>query len=34
MTSQTLYLGLVLAAFGTFGATLFSVSTWQRLTRR
>jgi hypothetical protein len=33
MTGQDLYLAIVLAAFATFGATLFGVSTWQRLAR-
>jgi hypothetical protein len=30
MTPQDLYLGMVIAAFLTFGITLFAVSTWQR----
>jgi hypothetical protein len=33
MTPQALYLAMVLAAFATFAATLFGVSTWLRLKR-
>lgn len=34
MTVQDLYLGLVLATFGAFAATLFSVSFWSNSGRR
>ena len=34
MSPQDLYLAMVIAAFLTFGVTLFGVSTWQRLARR
>lgn len=30
MTAQTLYLGMVIAAFAVFIVTLAGVSTWQR----
>jgi hypothetical protein len=33
MSGQVAFLAMVVAAFATFGATLFSVSTLQRLAR-